>query len=330
VLRLPTPTRSDRRRSLLLATATATALLAAATPVQGAPFVYVTNASSGNVSQYDAAGGALAPLSPATVSTVHDNPLGVAVSPDGRSAYVTTSELYGTPETDAAVLQYSVGAGGSLTLQASAAMPPNADPGVLAASPDGRTLYVINGSGNGSVIQYSVGAGGALALKSPPTVPAPGPSRLAVSPDGRSVYVTTGVAGSYTVSQYTAAADGTLSPKSPAAVPTAEAPIGVTVSPDSRSVYIANNPGEFGASGVISQYTADANGALSPKSPPTVPTSREPFELAISPDAGSVYVTDSETAGSVLEHTVGAGGGVAPKSPPAVAAGAYPLGIAIT
>ena len=54
-------------------------LLGAAVRAQAAPFVYVTNADSGNVSQYDAAGGALSPLSPPTVSTVTPSPVAVAV-----------------------------------------------------------------------------------------------------------------------------------------------------------------------------------------------------------------------------------------------------------
>src|SRR5206468_2086621 len=95
---------------------------------QDGPFVYVTNARSANVSQYSAAGGPLAPLSPATVRT-GNNPSGVAASPDGTSVYVTTSE-------PATVLQYSVGAGGALSLKSSAIVPDGALPGALAVSPD--------------------------------------------------------------------------------------------------------------------------------------------------------------------------------------------------
>jgi 6-phosphogluconolactonase (cycloisomerase 2 family) len=311
------------------------ALLAAAVPAQAAPFVYVTNALSGNVSQYDTAGGALAPLSPATVSAVHPNPLGVAVSADGRSAYVTTTEVYDTPAVEAAVLWYSVGTDGSLTLQSSVATPPNTAPGTLAVSPDGRSLYVANIAGDGSVIQYSVGAAGALGLKSPATVPTGqgSPQRLAVSLDGRSVYVTTfsgdPLIGEGSIAQYSVGADGTLSPKSPPEVSTAAVPVGVAVSPDSKTVYVANDPSLDGTSGVVSQYEASADGALSAKSPPTVTTGENPFEISISPNGQSVYVTDSEIAGSVFQYAVGATGALSPKSPAAVAAGQNPLGIAV-
>jgi DNA-binding beta-propeller fold protein YncE len=314
-------------------------LLGAVAHAQAAPFVYVTNADSGNVSQYDAAGGALSPLSPPTVSTVTPSPGGVAVTPDGKTAYVTTTEFFGTPEIEAAVLQYSVGTDGALRLQASAPLPPNANPGPLVVSPNGRSLYVINTSGDGSVIQYTVEAGGALSLKAPATVPTvePIPARLAISPDGRSLYVTTDFLPEgqmRSVSQYTVASDGTLSPKSPPAVPSGSGPLegpdGVAVSPDSRSVYVADDPGEFGVSGVISQYTAGADGTLSAKSPPTVPTGNNPFELEVSPDGGSLYLTDSEVTGAVFQYTAGVGGALAPKSPATVVAGRFPLGIAIS
>ena len=53
--------------------------------------VYVTNATSNNVSQYDVgAGGALTPKSPATVAS-GTGPYGVAASPDGASVYVTAA-----------------------------------------------------------------------------------------------------------------------------------------------------------------------------------------------------------------------------------------------
>src|SRR5215211_3008898 len=92
----PAPTRSTlARRSapwtlpgalpLLLALAVA---LACAAPA-AASDVYVPNFDSDDVSQYDVgAGGALAPKAAPTAPT-GSNPVGVAVSPDGKSVYVT-------------------------------------------------------------------------------------------------------------------------------------------------------------------------------------------------------------------------------------------------
>jgi DNA-binding beta-propeller fold protein YncE len=53
------------------------------------------------------------------------------------------------------------------------------------------------------------------------------------------------------------------------------------------SVYVTNYGG-----GSVSQYDVGPGGALSPKSPATVPAGRFPERLAVSPDGGSVYVAN--------------------------------------
>jgi DNA-binding beta-propeller fold protein YncE len=191
-------------------------------------------------------------------------------------------------------------------------------------------VYVSDLAGFGSILQYSVGPTGALTPKSPPsvaTVPYGG-TRLAVSPDGRSLYAT----GAGAVVQYTIGADGTLSPKSPPAVSVNGDEftelVDVAVSPDGRSVYVTDAESLVGVPGRLLQFSAGADGTLSPKSPPSVTAGMDPFDLAISPDGGSVYATDSGFAGRVLEFTAGAGGALTPKTPAAVSAGTYPLGIA--
>ena len=78
-----------------------------ATGAQGAPFVYVTNLFSNNVSQYNVGtGGLLSPLVPPTVAA-GVVPEGVAVSPDGRNVYVAN-------EDGNTVSQYDLGPGGAL------------------------------------------------------------------------------------------------------------------------------------------------------------------------------------------------------------------------
>ena len=211
-------------------------LLGAAAPARADPFAYVTNFLGSSVSQYDiGAGGLLAPLSPATVATTGGK-FGVAVSPDGRSVYVTGSD---------SVSQFDVGAGGALSPKSPATVASGVDPEGIAVSPDGQSAYVANVSSD-SVSQYDVGAGGALSPKNPATVAAGAFStQVAVSPDGGSAYVTNFFGDS--VSQYGIGAGGLLAPLSPATVATgstppgvASAPRGVAVSPDGGSVYVAN------------------------------------------------------------------------------------------
>jgi DNA-binding beta-propeller fold protein YncE len=315
---------------LRIATAVLVAALGiGAVPGHAAPFVYVTNFNSRDLSQYDAAGGALTPLSPPTVP-LGDFPLGVAVSPDGKNVYVTTFHP--------SVLQFAVAANGTLTLRSSAPVPPTALPGQLAVSPDGGNVYVIGHGGAGTVLQYSVASDGSLVPKSPPTVASgSGPTRLAISPDGQSVYVTSAsgtVFGLSAIFQYTVGADGTLSPKSPPSVEVDSDPfislVGVAVNPDGGSVYVVNSAALLGTSGAVLQYDVAADGTLTPKSPPSVLAGADPFEIVVAPDGESAYATDSAELGTVLQFTVGADGSLSPNSPEAVAAGTFPLGIAIS
>jgi DNA-binding beta-propeller fold protein YncE len=319
--------RSGGRRPLLgAAIAAALLAVAAAAPAQAAPFVYVTNEDGASVSQYDAgAGGLLAPLFPPTVAA--PGPREVAVSPDGASIYLTNGG-------NDSVSQYDVGAGGKLTPKSPATVAAGANPIGVAASPNGRSIYVANfigGNFGGTVSQYDVGPGGGLTPKSPPTVFADhDPSGVAVSPDGQSVYVANfHLQENGTVSQYGVGPDGALSPKSPATVGTGEDPVQVAVSPDGMSVYVTNN-----SSNTVSQYDVGAGGKLSPKSPATVAGDGGPFGVAVGPDGKSVYVTnlprESGSPTTVSQFDVGADGKLTPKSPATVAAGIAPEGVAVS
>jgi DNA-binding beta-propeller fold protein YncE len=198
--------------------------------------VYVTNQVGDTVSQYAVgASGLLEPLSPPTVPA-GDNPIGVAVSPDGESVYVANSARVASSA--GTVLQYDVGAGGTLSPKSPATVAAGALPSEVAVSPDGESVYVTNDAAvNPSVSQYYVGAGGTLSPKSPATVgTGSGPIGIAVSPAGTSVYVTNfgSPFTSGSVSQYDVGAGGTLSPKSPATVAAGAGPAAVVVSPPPR------------------------------------------------------------------------------------------------
>ena len=139
---------------------------------------------------------------------------------------------------------------------------------------------------NGAVFQYTVGADGTLTPKSPPQVSVSGhPGSVAVSPDGHSVYVTNEVVTTNNdtfqftnnVLQFTVGADGTLTP-TPGGVATGNGASGIAITGDGESAYVAN-PG----SNTISQYSVGTGGALSPRSPATVPTGSDPSQIAITP-----------------------------------------------
>jgi DNA-binding beta-propeller fold protein YncE len=233
--------------------------------------VYVANVGSlapsgsgtGAVSQYDVGpGGALSPKSPATVPA-GERPIGVAVSPDGRSVYVTNGE-------SDTLSQYSVGPGGGLSPKSPATVPTGPNPAGVAVSPDGGSVYVANFD---SVSQYSVGPGGALSPKSPATVPAgERPIGVAVSPDGGSVYVLD--VGSEAVFQFNVGPGGGLSPKSAASVPTGYAPFGLAVSPLPRVPTSKNqctNGGWRNFPGFKNQGDCVSHVATKGKNPPAQP-----------------------------------------------------------
>jgi 6-phosphogluconolactonase len=299
--------------------------------------VYVTNEGTpggDDVSQYAIGhAGNLFPLSPPTVATGL-TPIFLAVTPDGKSVYVSS-------EVDGTVSQYTAD---PLTGTLSPKTPPTVAPGPfpvgIAVTPDGKSAYVASFL-NADIAQYNIDpVTGALSPKTPPAVAPGGPAGpwgVAVTPDGKSAYVTD--RGTNTVLQYDIApTTGDLSPKTPASIP---AGAGnevneVAVTPNGKSVYVTNTGGGFG--NTLSQYNVDpVTGALSPKVPATVATGLGPFGVAVTPDGRSVYVTNvgnelGPPPGTTLsEYNVNPlTGALSPKVPATVATGTGPRGIAVT
>jgi DNA-binding beta-propeller fold protein YncE len=265
------------------------------------------------------------------------------------------------------VSQFTVGAAGSLSPKTPAtAASADANAHEVVIAPDGKSVYVLDGSG---VSQYDVGIGGLLSLKTPASVAAgTDPATLAISPDGKSLYV----ANTSSISQYDVGAGGAMSAKTPSAVPVPGGSLQqVAVSPDGKSVYVT----DFGGS--VLQYDVGAGGVLSPKVPATVPSGigpqgiavspdgthvyvvnrggkevalfhvgptgaltktgttvagNEPTWIAISPNGKSAYVVDRNggATGAILQYDVGQAGVLLPKTPATVAAGTNASGIAIS
>jgi 6-phosphogluconolactonase len=338
---------------------------AAAAPAQASPFVYVTNFSSGNVSQFAVgSGGLLAPLSPPT-APAGGGASRIAISPDGKTAYATAV---------VGVFQYEVGAGGELRPKSPPSVPAGNVPRDVAVSPDGKSVYVANFGDEDegpppSISQYDIGPGGTLSPKTPASVDSCEAAAIAISPDGKDVYVGCGrdkqivdyavgsdgtlsvkssieddtfpsdvvvspdgksvYAGFVGISQYDVASGGELSPKNPPTVGGDRVDGNLALSPDGRSLYASNVPGNGFAGNQIDQYDIAADGSLSPKSPPTVATGDYPRGLALAPDGRSLYAANFGSD-EVAQYTVGSGGALSPKSPPTVSVGRGPWGIAVT
>jgi DNA-binding beta-propeller fold protein YncE len=351
------------------ALAAALALAGAVASAQAAPYVYVGD-RAGNVFQYGVgSGGLLSPLSPPSIDAGGELASQVAVTPDGKSVFVTT---------ETGIAQYDILAGGLLTPKNPPVLPLSPQPGGIAISPDGRSAYVtqlfntvaqfdiVAGGGTlapkptpsvllvgelggltvspdgrsvyvgvtqatpdspAAVAQYDVGAGGALVPKTPPAVPAGiGPTGgVAVSPDAKSLYLVNG--GSETISQYDIGAGGRATPKSVNAAGAGDSPSWIALTPDGKTAYGANvGEGEGGSGGSISEYNVLDNGELIGKRPATLPADNA-ATVAVSADGQSVYVSGREV---VYQFDVSSNNDqLRPKSP-ATVPGGQGIGLAIS
>jgi hypothetical protein len=170
--------------------------------------------AAGGVSQYAiGAGGALTPLSPASVAVGPAGAaLNLAVSADGTSVYVTDPG-------DGYIAQFTRQANGTLVPQT----PPNvptvvdADDIVLFQSADaGSFAYVLaQGGGNAdagsnTVYQFTVNATGGLVPNAPPTATLLGSECLGLAIDPIDEFVFVGCVGDSTLRIYSIGANGTL------------------------------------------------------------------------------------------------------------------------
>jgi DNA-binding beta-propeller fold protein YncE len=326
------------RRTRVLVVPTAVAALAAclalftAAAHASSSSVYVSNAATngaGGISQYDVVSTFDDALSPKAIPTVAagDAPSPIAVSPDGKSVYVTNVLTNGT----GGVSEYDVGAGGELSPKTVPTVAAGDKPDGIAISPDGKSVYVTNSGTHGpaGVSEYDVGAGGELSPKATPAVASGDePLGIAVSPDGQSVYVVNlNTDGADGVSEYDVGAGGALSPKAVPTVAADLAPAGIAISPDGQSVYVTDDSADL-----VSEYGVGAGGELSPKGTATIAAGSGPVGIVVSPDGRSVYVTNVNTNGSggISEYDVALGGQLSPKTTPTAAAGNQPDGIAIS
>jgi 6-phosphogluconolactonase (cycloisomerase 2 family) len=295
--------------------------------------------TAGAVSQYtlNPATGKLTPKSPKMVATAGVPSGLIAISPDGKNAYVPAGK---------AISQYRISpVTGKLT-----PMPPRKVAGAgspigIKVAPDGRYLYFVSGTqclvpkgstgsrctalakaSTVSVFRISPGTG---ALSSAPVQTVPtglGPQMITIAPDGTSAYVA--ATGANTIWQYSInPATGRLTPKSPAKVAGGGAPHDLAVAPDGKSLYVVNVSGA-----TIAQYAiSPATGALSTRPVSTAATVPAPEAIALSPDGKNAYVT-SEHEGALSQFAISpVTGKITPLSPATVTAPSHgSLGVAVT
>jgi len=189
-----------------------------------------------------------------------------------------------------------------------------AEPRGVAVSPDGASVYVVSGIGQGAVTVFDRATDGTV-IRKPGTAGCitesgsgglcsvgralRAPSSVTVSPDGTSVYVTANM--SHAVAVFDRAADGTLTQQPLASINLVGARW-AAVSPDGASVYVVS-----GLHNAIYIFDRAADGTLTRKAgaagciaddvlggpPPGCGVAtwlRSPLSVAVSPDGITVYV----------------------------------------
>jgi DNA-binding beta-propeller fold protein YncE len=251
----------------------------------------------------------------------------IAVSPDGRSAYVVSSDSN-------SITRFARSANGALAYRGCIA-----NRGVrgcrnakhdslggafdVVVTPDGRSVYVASLHGN-SITRFNRDPSGALTYRGcfanghehgcrePGHDSLGGADALAASPDGKSIYVASLRSGS--VTRFDRSPGGRLEFAGCIANWGAQgcrepdrnslnAADGIAVSPDGKSVYATSMTGPTvnGGVGAVTRFDRASNGSLSQKEcfadggkfdcdDPALDSLGSPESIAVSPDGGSVYV----------------------------------------
>jgi len=191
-------------------------------------------------------------------STGSSGPTGIAITPDGTTAYVAN------------VFDNSVAAINLKTKTLAAVIPIDETPIAIAITPDGRIAYVANADTN-DVIPIDI-ATNTLGLRIPV---GKGPISLAITPDGRTLYVVNKDSNNITPIDV-----ATNTPRMPISV--GDKPLSIAITPDGQLAYVAN-----GDSNDVTPIDLVKN---IPKT--RVPVRKGPTGVTINPDDQHVYVVN--------------------------------------
>lgn len=147
-----------------------------AQPTEAAPFAYLVNETSDTVSVIDTAANKVVTTVALPVGSFS---LGVAVTPDGKHAYVTNSNFGSNPGT-VTVIDTATN-----KVVTTIALPVGSFPSGVDVSPDGEHAYVAN-TGSGTVSVISTASNMVVAT----VTVGISPHFVAVTPDGIHAYVT--------------------------------------------------------------------------------------------------------------------------------------------
>ena len=222
-----------------------------------APFAYITNMDSNNVSVIDTATNNVT----ATVD-VGISPYGVAVSPDGSKVYVTNS-VWGNG---------TVSVIDTATNTVTATVLVGDSPHGVAVTPDGKKVYVANYMGGTVSVIDTVSN---TVISTVPVGDFDFPLGVAVTPDGTKAYVAKQFGNDISVID-------TSTNTIISTVNVGTYPIGVAINPAGTKVYVTNS---YNNVSVIDTTTNNVTG--------TVDVGYSPGGVAVTPDGTKVYVANS-------------------------------------
>jgi YVTN family beta-propeller protein len=259
------------------------------------PTAYVADSGGG-------AGDTVTPIDLATGTrgspiTVGNYPEGIAITPDGKTAYVTN---------------FNDGTVTPIDLATGTPGPPitvGKEPEGIAITPDGKTAYVAN-AGDGTVTPITL----ATSTPGPPIIVGNGPLAIAITPDGKTAYVADGGGGNGNTVTPIDLATGAPGPP----ITVGNYPYAIAITPDGKTAYAAS----FDPNGTITPITVatDTPGAA-------IPVGQYPSSIAITPDGNTAYVTNGVAGGGSTVTPIDLATGTL--GPP-ITVGKDPEGIAIT
>ena len=264
-------------------------------------FAYVANWASSNISGYaiNAIGGALTQLAGSPFyDCYHCYPLGVAIDPTGKFAYVA-NHGYGEPDNPGNVYSYAINASsGALTQIQGSPFAAGTGPVSVAVNPTGKFAYVTNDNSNNiSAYAINTSSGALKQVKGSPFKAGLQPWGVAIDPKGKFVYVTNAGCYSYKgcVSTYVInASSGALTQVKGSPFPAGHFPYSVAIDPMGKFAYVANHGSMSYGPGNVSAYAINARtGALTQVHGSPFKAGDFPQGVAIDPRGKFAYVTNA-------------------------------------
>lgn len=292
------------RRLLTLLVLTALALGLMVAPALAAPKAYVLNYHTNAVGVIDTATNQfVGPEIP-----VGSAPYNIAVTPDGKTAYVgndsseslnvvnlQTGQAAPALELGTNLYVIAIGPDGKTaymttssgkvlvldtqTNQVVGSIPIEGEASSLwgvAFSPDGKTAYVANDENN-TIVVIDTATGQVVGA---PIPVGEDPINIAFTPDGNWAYVTNDESNDVSVIN-------TTTRQVVGTIPVGEEPWGIAITPDGKKAFVANYASQNVT--VIDTQTNQVVGS-------PIPVGEEPYETAITPDGKTLYVTNYESS----------------------------------